>query len=95
MLDVPQNTMSAHLAVLTRAGLAAAQRRSQSVIYRANVAAFRAVVLVSPFNPRGKHPNPETRAGTALPKWSGTRGFRRRSSVSISTNAMIATEATR
>lgn len=36
-LDVPHNTMSAHLAVLTRAGLAISQRRSRSIIYRANL----------------------------------------------------------
>jgi DNA-binding transcriptional ArsR family regulator len=44
-LGVPQNTMSAHLGVLTRAGLAQAARRGRSIIYRANLAQFRAVVL--------------------------------------------------
>jgi len=34
-LDVPQNTMSTHLAVLTRADLIAPERRSRSIIYRA------------------------------------------------------------
>ena len=34
-LDVPQNTLSTHLAVLTRADLIAAERRSRSIIYRA------------------------------------------------------------
>ncbi|WP_189444758.1 ArsR/SmtB family transcription factor [Salinicola rhizosphaerae] len=37
-LAVPHNTMSAHLAVLARAGLIASQRRSRSIIYRANLA---------------------------------------------------------
>lgn len=37
-LDVPHNTMSAHLAVLTRAGLAKATRQSRSIIYRADLA---------------------------------------------------------
>ena len=44
-LNVPQNTMSAHLAVLTRAGLIAAQRQSRSIIYRAELAAVRNLVL--------------------------------------------------
>lgn len=36
-LAVPQNTMSAHLAVLTRAGLAVSERHSRSIIYRADL----------------------------------------------------------
>lgn len=44
-LAVPQNTMSAHLAVLARAGLVSAERRSRSIIYRADLAAFRELVL--------------------------------------------------
>jgi ArsR family transcriptional regulator len=36
-LDVPQNTMSSHLAILARAGLIEAERRSRSIIYRAVV----------------------------------------------------------
>ncbi|QOF69952.1 helix-turn-helix transcriptional regulator [Aminobacter sp. SR38] len=44
-LDVPQNTMSAHLAVLTRAGLAAGDRQGRSIIYRANLPALRNVLL--------------------------------------------------
>jgi DNA-binding transcriptional ArsR family regulator len=36
-LGVPQNTLSTHLAVLTRAGLITAERRSRSIIYRASV----------------------------------------------------------
>lgn len=35
-LAVPHNTMSAHLAVLVRAGLAVSQRKSRSIIYRAH-----------------------------------------------------------
>jgi DNA-binding transcriptional ArsR family regulator len=34
LLDVPPNTMSTHLAVLHRAGLISAERRSRSIIYR-------------------------------------------------------------
>ena len=36
-LDVPQNTMSAHLAILSRAGLATTERHSRSIIYRADL----------------------------------------------------------
>ena len=36
-LDVPQNTMSTHLAVLARAGLISAERQSRSIIYRAEI----------------------------------------------------------
>jgi len=37
VLAVPQNTMSAHLAVLARAGLVMSERKSRSIIYRANL----------------------------------------------------------
>lgn len=37
LLDVPQNTMSTHLAVLARAGLITAERRSRLIIYRAEI----------------------------------------------------------
>jgi len=37
-LAVPQNTMSAHLAVLARAGLVVSERKSRSIIYRADLA---------------------------------------------------------
>jgi DNA-binding transcriptional ArsR family regulator len=35
-LDVPANTMSAHLAILVRAGLVASRRDGRSIIYRAD-----------------------------------------------------------
>ncbi len=44
-LAVPQNTMSSHLAVLARAGLVTAQRHSRSIVYRADLTRFRAVML--------------------------------------------------
>ena len=44
-LAVPQNTMSSHLAILSRAGLLTAQRFSRSIVYRADLDAFRAVML--------------------------------------------------
>jgi DNA-binding transcriptional ArsR family regulator len=40
MIAVPQNTMSAHLAILARADLVTSERKSRSIIYRANLAAF-------------------------------------------------------
>jgi ArsR family transcriptional regulator, arsenate/arsenite/antimonite-responsive transcriptional repressor len=44
-LAVPQNTMSSHLAILSRAGLLSAQRFSRSIVYRADLERFQAVVL--------------------------------------------------
>src|SRR5690349_10791749 len=40
-LAVPHNTMSSHLAVLTRAGLVRSERRSRSIIYRAELGRLR------------------------------------------------------
>jgi len=34
-VGVPKNTMSAHLTILSRAGLATGERQSRSIIYRA------------------------------------------------------------
>jgi ArsR family transcriptional regulator len=44
-LAVPQNTMSSHLSILSRAGLVSAQRFGRSVVYRADLANLQAVVL--------------------------------------------------
>lgn len=44
-LDVPQNTMSAHLATLAQAGLVVGARHSRSIIYRADLARFRETIL--------------------------------------------------
>jgi ArsR family transcriptional regulator len=44
-LAVPQNTMSSHLAILSRAGLVQAQRFSRSIVYCADLQHFRQVVL--------------------------------------------------
>jgi DNA-binding transcriptional ArsR family regulator len=38
-IGAPHNTLSTHLAVLTRAGLIEAQRQSRSIIYRADLGA--------------------------------------------------------
>ena len=44
-LAVPQNTMSSHLAILSRAGLIASVRTGRSITYRANLAQLQNVVL--------------------------------------------------
>jgi ArsR family transcriptional regulator len=44
-LAVPTNTMSAHLGVLSRAGLVTSERRSRSIVYRADLDRVRDVVL--------------------------------------------------
>ena len=44
-LDVPQNTMSAHLATLSRAGLVKSERQSRSIIYRADLDGLRDLTL--------------------------------------------------
>jgi DNA-binding transcriptional ArsR family regulator len=45
LMAVPQNTMSAHLAVLARADLVIGERHSRSIIYRADLSRFRDVAL--------------------------------------------------
>jgi ArsR family transcriptional regulator len=45
LMEVPQNTMSAHLAVLARTKLIVGERQSRSIIYRANLDRFREVAL--------------------------------------------------
>jgi len=43
-LDVPQNTMSSHLSVLSRANLVSSRRDSRLIIYRANLDAMNALM---------------------------------------------------
>ncbi|MGD9812861.1 MAG: ArsR/SmtB family transcription factor [Sphingobium sp.] len=45
LLEVPQNTMSAHLAVLARSGLVRSERQSRLIVYRADLEALRSLVL--------------------------------------------------
>jgi ArsR family transcriptional regulator len=45
LLEVPQNTLSAHLAILTRARLVSSERHSRSIVYRANLSEFRDVAV--------------------------------------------------
>jgi ArsR family transcriptional regulator len=44
-VGVPQNTMSSHLAILSRAGLVTGERHSRTIIYRADIAAFQSLTL--------------------------------------------------
>lgn len=45
LMAVPQNTMSAHLSILSRAGWVSAERRGRSIIYRACLARLRETML--------------------------------------------------
>lgn len=44
-LNIPQNTMSSHLAGLSRAGLIRAERHSRQIIYRADLDQLKALTL--------------------------------------------------
>lgn len=44
-LVVPQNTMSAHLNILSRAGLVSSQRHSRIIVYRAEIEQLRDMTL--------------------------------------------------
>jgi ArsR family transcriptional regulator len=44
-LLVPQNTMSAHLNILSRAGLVSSQRQSRIIMYRVEIAQLRDMML--------------------------------------------------
>ena len=56
-LAVPQNTMSSHLGMLSRAGLVTAERHSRSIIYRANLERARDVVTFLLRDCCGGHPD--------------------------------------
>ncbi len=45
LLDVPHNTLSTHLGILSRAGLIRGTRHSRSIIYRGDLERFRALTL--------------------------------------------------
>ena len=45
LIRVPQNTLSAHLSILTHAGLVVGERQSRSIIYRACLARLSEVML--------------------------------------------------
>ncbi|HVR59988.1 MAG TPA: metalloregulator ArsR/SmtB family transcription factor [Pseudolabrys sp.] len=44
-VGVPQNTMSTHLSILSRAGLIEGERHSRTIIYRANIKTFQELML--------------------------------------------------
>jgi ArsR family transcriptional regulator len=44
-LDVPHNTMSNHLAILSRAGLVSVERHSRTMIYRVELKTVRKLVM--------------------------------------------------
>ncbi len=43
-LEVPHNTMSSHLAILSRAGLVRSERFTRSIVYRADLDGLRATL---------------------------------------------------
>jgi DNA-binding transcriptional ArsR family regulator len=45
LVAVPQNTMSTHLAILAQCGLVRGERQSRSVVYRADLERFRALMM--------------------------------------------------
>lgn len=55
-LAVPHNTMSSHLGILSRAGLVRSERRSRSIIYRADLDCLREVVTFLLNDCCGGHP---------------------------------------
>jgi ArsR family transcriptional regulator, arsenate/arsenite/antimonite-responsive transcriptional repressor len=55
-LVVPHNTMSGHLGILSRAGLARSERRSRSIIYRADLDRLREVMTFLLKDCCGGHP---------------------------------------
>ncbi len=55
-LVVPHNTMSAHLGILSRAGLVRSERQSRSIIYRADLDRLREVMTFLLKDCCGGHP---------------------------------------
>ncbi len=55
-LAVPHNTMSSHLASLSRAGLVASERQSRAIVYRARLAAVQELVTYLLQDCCGGHP---------------------------------------
>jgi len=45
LIGVPQNTMSAHLSILSNASLVTGERQSRSIIYRADLKRLRELIL--------------------------------------------------
>ena len=55
-LEVPHNTMSSHLGILSRAGLIRSERFSRSIVYRADLDALRSVLAFLLKDCCGGHP---------------------------------------
>jgi ArsR family transcriptional regulator, arsenate/arsenite/antimonite-responsive transcriptional repressor len=55
-LRVPQNTMSTHLSILSRAGLASFERQGRSIIYRAEIDRVREIASYLVSECCGGHP---------------------------------------
>lgn len=71
-LEVPQNTLSTHLGILTRAELIEAERRSRSIIYRARTDSIRALADFLMRDCCGGHPEACTEAAVHDPCSSET-----------------------
>jgi DNA-binding transcriptional ArsR family regulator len=56
LLEVPQNTMSVHLGILSRAGLVSFERQSRSVVYRAQIKRVREIASFLVSECCGGHP---------------------------------------
>jgi ArsR family transcriptional regulator, arsenate/arsenite/antimonite-responsive transcriptional repressor len=57
LVGIPQNTMSAHLGILARAGLVRGKRQSRSITYRADLERLREVTLFLLKDCCGGHPD--------------------------------------
>jgi ArsR family transcriptional regulator, arsenate/arsenite/antimonite-responsive transcriptional repressor len=57
LVAIPQNTMSAHLGILARAGLVRGKRQSRSITYRADLERLREVTLFLLKDCCGGHPD--------------------------------------
>jgi ArsR family transcriptional regulator, arsenate/arsenite/antimonite-responsive transcriptional repressor len=57
LVAIPQNTMSAHLGILARAGLVRFKRQSRSITYRADLERLREVTLFLLKDCCGGHPD--------------------------------------
>lgn len=55
-LTVPHNTMSSHLAILSRAGLVESERRSRAIVYRARLTGVHELVTYLLQDCCGGHP---------------------------------------
>lgn len=45
LIETPLNTMSAHLAILSRAGLVTSERRGRQIVYRASLEGLRTLAV--------------------------------------------------